>query len=368
MTEIGHIQRSSNYSFLQRFLPTKITSESEPTLLSRTDELDTVSFSTPKSEKYEDVLKEFSNAYGEGRSLEQAKLGVEYMTRILACDDLPSEERAYYENEKVRYEMMVTEFENWDKTRDRKPEHFDDVMKEMEAFIEKYKKENNGAMDRNQLFYQHEYTQVIHSFYQRMYTCSDLTPEMRTQLDAWTKDNLVDFNYLCDQIKSLNQPQGEHFDDVYAESIENLPDSTSTIEEKELAISYIDRMLACSDISPELKTYWENKKEVIEMEIQNIKNEEAIGSGEKLSDVWKEFSAFGDKYFSKLFDREGLSMEDKFENRMTYYRTYLSFCRRALACSDITPQERLEYQRMIANAERDIANWKIDYYNSLLES
>lgn len=167
---------------------------------------------------------------------------------------------------------------------------------------------------------------------------------------------------------TFSTPKSEKFEDVFNEMSQKVPDCTSTIEEKELAISYIDRMLACSDISPELKTYWENKKEVIEMEIQNIKNEEAIGSGEKLSDVWKEFSAFGDKYFSKLFDREGLSMEDKFENRMTYYRTYLSFCRRALTCSDITPQERLEYQRMMANAERDMANWKIDYYNSLLEN
>lgn len=170
-----------------------------------------------------------------------------------------------------------------------------------------------------------------------------------------------------DTVSFTNTPKTESFDDVYNEMRQNVPDSTSTIKEKELAISYIDKMIACSDITPELKTYWENKKEVIEMEIQNIKNEKAIGGDEKLSDVSKEFSEFGDKYFSKLFDRKSLSIEDKFENRMTYYRTYLSFCQRALACSDITQQERLEYQRMIANAERDIANWKIDYYNSLLE-
>lgn len=82
----------------------------------------------------------------------------------------------------------------------------------------------------------------------------------------------------------------------------------------------------------------QNKKDIIEMEIQNIKNEQTIGSEEKLEDVWKEFSAFGDKYFSKMFDMKNLSMEDTLENRMMYYRTYLSFCQRALACSDITPE------------------------------
>ncbi len=107
-----------------------------------------------------------------------------------------------------------------------------------------------------------------------------------------------------DTVSFTNTPKTESFDDVYNEMRQNVPDSTSTIKEKELAISYIDRMIACSDITPELKTYWENKKEVIEMEIQNIKNEEAIGGDEKLSDVWKEFSEFGDKYFSKLFDKK----------------------------------------------------------------
>lgn len=52
----------------------------------------------------------------------------------------------------------------------------------------------------------------------------------------------------------------EKFMDVKAELDKNVPDRTSTIEEKELAISYIDRMLACDDISDDLKTYWQNKK------------------------------------------------------------------------------------------------------------
>lgn len=374
MNGIRHIQLTLNNQLLQKFKNNvKLEEQAEQAILTRGGGLDTVSFTTTQSavkpsENYNDVLEEFSRVYGEGRSLEQAKLGVEYMERLLACEDLPAERRAEFENEKVRYEMMVVEFENWDKAQNGKPEKFDDVMKEMEAFIAKYKKEMDSVTDRNQLTYQHEYVQVIHSFYQRMYNCSDLTPDMRSELDAWVQDNLMDFNYLCDKLQDLNKPQGERFDDVYNEMMQNVPDRTSTIEEKELAISYIDRMLACPDISPELKEYWENKKDVIEMEIQNIKNEQLDGSGEKLADIWKEFSEFGDKYFSKLFDMKNLSMDDKFENRMTYYRTYLSFCRRALNSVDITPEERREYQRMIANAERDIANWQNDYYNSLLEN
>ena len=154
---------------------------------------------------------------------------------------------------------------------------------------------------------------------------------------------------------------GEKFEDVFNEMRTNVPDRTTTIEEKELAIEYIDRMLACSDISDDLKIYWQNKKEVIEMEIQNIKNEEKLRTGgESIDDVWKEFSAFTDRYF-KLNDN--LNFEDKFENRMTYYATYKSFCLRFLACEGLTDEQRAEYNRMMQNADRDIANWIRDYNN-----
>lgn len=378
MREINQLKLTRDPQLLLKMKAITATAQqAEPTLLTRGGGVDSVTFSStptvteppaePKGESYVDVLNEFSQKYGEGRSLEQAKLGVEYMTRILACEDLPEERRAEFENEKVRYEMMVIEFENWDKACGDKNEKYDNVWKELEDFAAQYQEKNDFASEKDKLYYQHEYVQVIHSFYERLFNCADITPEQRTQLEGLWNDNMKDFNYLCDAIQNLNTSQTESFDDVYNEMLQNVPDSTSTIEEKELAISYIDRMLACDDITPELKEYWENKKDVIEMEIQNIKNEQAVGSGEKLADIWKEFSAFVDKYFSKLFDMKNLSMEDKFENRMTYYRTYLSFCRRALNSVDITMEERLEYQRMIANAQRDIANWKNDYYNSLLE-
>ena len=119
----------------------------------------------------------------------------------------------------------------------------------------------------------------------------------------------------------------EKFMDVKAELDKNVPDRTSTIEEKELAISYIDRMLACDDISDDLKTYWQNKKNVIEQEIQNIKNEKAIAktdNSEKSDDIAKEFMRFIDKYFTRA-DNRNLQTQDKLEYKITYYNKYHSF-------------------------------------------
>ena len=159
----------------------------------------------------------------------------------------------------------------------------------------------------------------------------------------------------------ISASKGDKFDDVFKEFTQNVPDRTTTIEEKTLAIEYIDRLLACNDIRDDLKTYWQNKKDVIEMEIQNIKNEEKLNTGgETVQEVWKEFSDFTNKHFRL---NNNLSFEDKFENRMTYYATYKTFCLRFLACEGLTDEQRAEYYRMMQNADRDIANWERDYSN-----
>ena len=102
--------------------------------------------------------------------------------------------------------------------------------------------------------------------------------------------------------------ESEKFSDVRAEMEQNVPDITTTIEEKELAISYIDRMLACSDISPELKEYWTEKKTEIEQEIQAIKAMEAnSGVADKEENIFATKSAaysilteYIDKYKSSV--------------------------------------------------------------------
>ncbi len=164
---------------------------------------------------------------------------------------------------------------------------------------------------------------------------------------------------------SFSKNQTEKFDAVFAEFSKNVPDRTTTIPEKELAISYIDRMLACDDIPDDLKTYWQNKKSIIQQEIQAIRNEEKSGSGEKVADVWKEFEKFCNKYRGK-FDKN-LSTEDRSEYLITYNRTCQSYLKRLMSCSDITDDLRFEYQNMYQNHENDLNNAKRDMLNARKE-
>ena len=147
--------------------------------------------------------------------------------------------------------------------------------------------------------------------------------------------------------------KSEKFADVRAEFDRNVPDSTSTINEKQLAISYIERMLKCNDITPEMKNYWTNKKNVIEMEIQSIKNEQHAEKNEKWQDVAKEFSDFNNKYWVEnvLNDKGGLNNLE-FNDAQEYYntvrRTMITFCDRILSCSDL-PDNMKEYYSNLKN-------------------
>ena len=154
----------------------------------------------------------------------------------------------------------------------------------------------------------------------------------------------------------------EKFKEVFAEFHKKVPDSTSTISEKELAISYINRMLACEDISEDLKIYWQNKKSIIQMEIQNIKNDKNIGSDEKVSEVWTEYKEFIQIYQGKL--NTNMSADEKYEYLMTYNRTGQSFATRLMNCVDITDEQLVDFKEMYKNFENDIQNCRKEFFNA----
>ena len=82
-------------------------------------------------------------------------------------------------------------------------------------------------------------------------------------------------------------PKKESFDEIFKEMSENIPDSTSTVQEKQAALGYIERILK-SDATQEQKDYWQNKKLIIQNEIKAI-NSSQSGKPESFDAVWKEF-------------------------------------------------------------------------------
>jgi len=359
--------------FLGNFLRFKSinndTEVKEPSLLTQGGGLDVVEISASKSEKFDDVFKELTqNVPDRTTTIEEKEKALSYIDRMLKCNDITPEMKNYWTNKKNVIEMEIQSIKNEQQVG--KNEKWQDVAKEFSDFTDKYWVENvlndKGGLDNLGFNDAQEYYNTVRrtmiTFCDRILACSDLPDNMKEYYLNLKNGFKCDLNYYAAQQNEYNKTQNqktESFNDVFAEMKNNVPDSTSTVNTKQLALSYIERMLSCDDI-PNAE-YWQNKKEVIEMEIQNIKNEENLNKGgETVQDVWKEFSDFTNKHF-KL--NSNLSFEDQFENRMTYYATYKTFCLRFLACEGLTEEQRSEYYRMMQNAERDIANWERDYNN-----
>lgn len=155
----------------------------------------------------------------------------------------------------------------------------------------------------------------------------------------------------------------DKFDVVYSEMCKNVPDSTGTIEEKSLALAYCNKLITCSDITPDLRSYWENKDAIIQQEIIGLKNMEKAGQNESVNDVWQEFSDYVDKFKRPA----GLDLNDVDagnEYYMAYHSTCITYCQRLLNANDLTPELRNEYTKMIKEHQNDIERIQKEMKNS----
>ena len=201
------------------------------------------------------------------------------------------------------------------------------------------------------------------SYIDRLLNCEDITDEQRAEYTSMRSSMLFDANNHKTDLNRYNSENGnktEQFRDVINEMRANVPDSTSTIDEKQLALSYINRMLSCDDIPN--PSYWENKKRIIEMEIQNIKNSEKNNSDGSWKDTAKELDNFREEYWyqnvildAKNFDK--LSFEDAQEYLITVKRTIISFIDKILNCSDLPADARKGYESLRTKYVKDMNSY-----------
>lgn len=343
------------------------TQEKDVSILEQGGGFDTVTFSTNKSEKFADIRAEMDKNVPDCTStIAEKELAITYIDRMLKCEDITQELKNYWANKKDIIQMEIQMIKNSQQAG--KDSNFQDVINEYNNFVQKHWCDNYPQERNEQLEFldKEEYGLTFYntciSYLNRILACNDLPENARTyfeqEINHWNAEKQSRFG----EINGYNQNNGiktESFQDVFEEMKNNLPDRTTTFEEKKLAAAYIKRMILCDDIPPELKSYWQNKKAVIEMETETIQNEKMTGCGEKIEDVWQDFSYFTNKYFGSLND--SMSMEEKYENRVAYYNMYKSFINRFMGCTDITEEQRAEYMRMDSNADRDLFNWERDY-------
>ena len=188
-----------------------------------------------------------------------------------------------------------------------------------------------------------------------------------TQITNLSKIKVIDVKQSESQdTVTLSTNGTKKFAEIKAEMNKNVPNQTATIKEKEMAIRYINELLNCADITPELKDYWQNKKDIIEMEIQTIKNEDSVNKEADSNTIAKEFNNFTNTYWNKKPNFQ--NVPDRVEYYESYYNMYLSFCDRMLACDNLSDNMKTEWTRMRQNALFDLNNHKIDLNNYYKEN
>ena len=343
----------------------------EISLLEQGGGFDTVSFSIKKSEKFQDVRDELAkNVPDRTTTVEEKEKAISYIERMLKCDDITPEMKNYWSNKKDIIKMEIQSIKNEEQAgndtdyQELEDEYYNFIQ---QHWCDNYPTERNENLD---FLYSEEYGITFYntciSYLNRMLAFENLPEDKKEYFEQlinhWNgekQSRLGEINWY----KQNNEMKTESFNDVFEEFSKNVPDSTTTLEEKKLAAGYIKRMLTCDDIPADLKNYWSNKEDILRMEMQNILNNQQIGNDESINDVANEWREFTDRYWNKTQEFDNTA--DRAEYYRSYFNMYISFCDRILTCKDIPDDVRQEWINMKMGAISDLNyhNRDLNEYN-----
>ena len=143
------------------------------------------------------------------------------------------------------------------------------------------------------------------------------------------------------QRKTDKEAKGSYTDAIKEFDLK-VPKNTTTKDEKALALEYIDKILACDDISESAKKIWTEQQKIIAEEMKHTLSEET----KKTINEWREFT---NKYW-----RNGWFPTD--DARVRYYQKYVEFMDKILTGDELPEEYKQEYSRMKENAVKDLNN------------
>lgn len=329
--------------------------------------------SVPVGESFRTVFAEFTaNVPDRTTTIEEKELAIQYIDRLLACPDIPNPE--YWEAKKIEIQREIDAIKQMNADNDSQTnssgEKIADVWAEFCEFVDA-----NRPADNSDLYACQAYSRTCLEYLERLLACSDIDDPQNAKAKqdyleqkAWHEQVLTDI----DRALAERKENEDNFDFVLPEMIANVPQVTTTLEEKELAISYIDKLLACEN-NPDPE-YWQNLKSILEQEIVEIKNRDKIGNGQNFATILHEFSQYTSKYSRSSDSFANENQKDMYQ--YSYHSTCVSFYQRLLASSDATPeliatwQEEMKvHQQALAELEKaheESVNSE-SYYSVLVE-
>lgn len=189
---------------------------------------------------------------------------IEYMDRILACDNLPEEEKAEYERMKNN---ATRDLEN--NKKDKANEEWLSIAREWKSFAEA--NWNDGYFPSYEA--RVEYFEKYIDYMDKILDCDSLPDENRAEYERMKE------NATRDLENTLREGNGEsNYQDVLKEidtrfsDINNIP----TLTGKRIAKALIQKLLKCEDIPSMAKIMYSNILETLENDIKQMR----LDSGE----------------------------------------------------------------------------------------
>lgn len=337
--------------------------DQESTLFMETEVPDTTSILSRKSEKFANVKAELDkNIPDQTATLEDKIKAISYIDRMLKCIDITPKMKDYWTNKKNIIEMETQTIKN--EQKNNKNEKWEDIAKEFSNFTDKYWVKNvlnhKSNLDNLEFNDAQEYYNTVRrtmiSFCDRILNSSNLPNDKKEYYTNLKNDFHCDLNsYAADtnNYNKMHNQKTERFDDVFTEMSNNIPSQTSTINEKQLALSYIERLLSCDDIPNE--GYWKNKSDVIKMEIAAIQNLEITGENTTTTSFKKaieNYNDFAQEYWNKKPKVDNI--EDKTEYWITYHKTCQTYIQKILDYNTLPNDMRENFLTDFTSHQKDI--------------
>ena len=136
------------------------------------------------------------------------------------------------------------------------------------------------------------------------------------------------------------------FKKIWAEMRANIPDSTTTIEEKELVLEYIQKILE-SDATPEIKKSWQGKAEIIRAEINQLKKADKVDTKNSVN------NSNDEQTYAEVYREMRLNVPNptttKAEKQLA-----LEYIDKLLNSTDITPFQAKQWENTAKELEQEI--------------
>lgn len=296
------------------------------------------------AETFRAVFDEFmANVPDRTSTIEEKELAIQYIDRLLACPDIPNPE--YWEAKKVEIQKEIESIKQSNTNNETSGDTANTVWKEFQEYYD-----NNQPPNSDPTAW-HEFNKSCLEYFERGLACADINEPKNARI----KDEFIALKTMYEQaIAEYEGQKGDTFDAVLKEARESVALPAQTLENKELAIKYIDRLLACPDIPESEYQHYETLKAILEQEIIGLKNEDKIGNGQNAATIWHEFSQFAEKYLHSqdFTSAEWNNNKQRDEYLKAYHDACITFYARLVNSSDATDEMITTWFAEMKNHER----------------